>query len=673
MAKTTTLSPSECAEPVVYVEEDFAGRPDEDGVLATYRLELPPFERGVYYSAWQKHDPAGRKDDWWPAGANRTQGLAFTGFADLNPGGLFLLLRLEDGRFLAVLPMAGREAVSWFDPAEDELRLHLGTLGTAEVEGDLPVAAWAGAGDPYAACHRVWRAAVEHELVGGSTRLRRRKRYPEPFRYLGWCSWEEFRKDISAELLADAMEDIGRSDLPIRYVLVDDGWLRHEDGRLVGFQPNEAFPQGWEPLTSRRDPEGIRWMGLWMNFNGYWKCIRPQNELGPLNEHLMPVTARRGWEPATESAPALLPAESPIDSLAFYHSMIGTAREAGFDFVKVDDQASNLRHYRGTAWPVRCAATNGQSLEAACAHHVEGLINCMAHNVLCVFNTRNSAVSRCSEDYRVGDLTRARRHLQNSYANILWLGQTVWGDHDMFHSADPVSGRVMALSKALSGGPIYLSDNPRQFDEEAVRPLCLEDGELLRPLAPAAPLPDSIFMNPLTDGRPYRAVAPLANGAAAVAAYNLTEPEQPVRGAVRPADYAHAAGMMQPHPDDREPPEEGLLLYDWRRGSAERLESEYGFELPEYGDFFALLLPIEAGWAVVGRTDKFLSPAAVLVLYVDSDQVVLRVRESGPFALWRAEGQAVSEQWDFRPAGGGLWGADPPVGERDVTIRCRVT
>jgi hypothetical protein len=121
----------------------------------------------------------------------------------------------------------------------------------------------------------------------------------------------------------------------------------------------------------------------------------------------------------------------------------------------------------------------------------------------------------------------------------------MWGDHDMFHSNDPVSGKVMAISKAVSGGPVYLSDNPKDFVAHNVRPLCDEDGRLLRPLAPACATPESLFIDPFAEAKAFRAIAPLPGGAAALVAYNLTEPSRPVTAWVEPADHASAGVLLQ--------------------------------------------------------------------------------------------------------------------------------
>lgn len=54
----------------------------------------------------------------------------------------------------------------------------------------------------------------------------------------------------------------------------------------------------------------------------------------------------------------------------------------------------------------------------------------------------------------------------------------------MFHSTDPSSARLMAISKAVSGGPVYLSDPADKLNPEHIMPLVWSDGLLLRPLAP---------------------------------------------------------------------------------------------------------------------------------------------------------------------------------------------
>jgi hypothetical protein len=639
----------------VQTEPVFEGVPDASGVLQQYLVHVPEFERAAYYAAYQRHDPIAPNQPRWVEGANRCQPLAVSDFRSVRTGGLFALLKLSTGDYLALLPLVGVQTAAWFSSDLGDLTLNVGTLGTGVVRGDLPLLAWARAEDAYVACHRVWEAAIHH--LGAPTRLREEKHYPEVLRYLGWCSWEEYRGEITADVLVDAVRAIRRSVLPIRYVLVDDGHLDHQGRQLLSFEPNDKFPDGWAPLLGLRDPNGVRWMGVWLNFNGYWDGVSRLNRLGDLNTHLAPDAVGE----------RLLPRLGLPNSVAFYDAMIGAARTAGFDFVKIDNQAGNLDKYRGTEQPVAAAVENAQALEIACARHMDGLINCMAHGVACIFNSRISAVTRCSEDYQLGDLGRARRHLHNSYGNMPWLGQTVWGDHDMFHSNDPVSGRMMAISKAVSGGPVYLSDAPDDFVDAHVKPLCYADGELLRPLAPAAPLEESIFLDPFDDVAAFRVIAPLANGAVAIVVYNLTEPEVSVVASITATDYAQAGAMDCP-PSRWSVPDEGLVLYDWAAGDAVVLTDAWRTTLPYFDDRLLLLLPIMAGWAVVGRCDKYLSPVAVEVLQATPKRLLLRMVEAGPLRIWRRDGEVSSPQADVQGLGGGLWQVEYAVGRRDFVV-----
>ncbi|MHC4338504.1 MAG: Sip1-related alpha-galactosidase, partial [Planctomycetota bacterium] len=492
------------------------------------------------------------------------------------------------------------------------------------------------------------------------------KNYPEVFKYLGWCSWEQYKWNISEKILVDVVKKIEASGLPIRYLLVDDGHLDADEHRkLKSFNPDKnKFPNGWAPLLAMRKDDKIKWMGLWNTLSGYWETISPQNNFGKeINKHLVSVD----W------TNALVPRNNIEAAKIFYDAHFGAVKKHGFDFVKIDCQARNIAWYIGTDNAVEATNNNLQALESAVKNNVDGIINCMAHNLACVFNTRYSAVTRSSIDYKHGKEARGKSHLLQSYSNTLWIGQTVWGDHDMFHSSDRFAGQIMAISKAMSGGPVYLSDNPNAFVSEYIRPLCYEDGELLRPIAPAAPLPDSVFIAPMRQMKPYRVIAPLTGGAAAIVAYNFYHPtsQVPLQVSVTKRDYTHASGMIQPYPGKWKVPQEGLVVYDWYAGKAEKFGDKYTFELKGFSDRLLHLCPIQKGWSVIGRTDKYLSPAAVEVLSATNDELKLRLVESGPLAIWLEKGFPRTRDYGFDSSGNGLWKANIKTGCRNLVITIR--
>jgi hypothetical protein len=347
--------------------------------------------------------------------------------------------------------------------------------------------------------------------------------------------------------------------------------------------------------------------------------------------------------------------------------MLGAVKRHGMAFIKMDFESPNLDHYIGTPNPVEAAIHNQRAYQAAAGKYLQGTINCMAHYAPGIFNTANSTMTRVAQDYSKGNATNARQILYHAYGNLPWAGQTVWGDHDMFHSSDTVSNKMMAVAKAMSGGTVYLSDRVDDFATELIAPLCFKNGRILRPLAPAAPLPESLFITPARE--PFRVVAPLPNATAAVVVYNLTDPVKQIEGFVRAGDYSDASIMMQPYPGKWNQPKEGLLVYDWRERKAQRLNGTLKFTITGFADRFFLLCPIQEGWSVVGRTDKYLSTAAVEVTTRTRDEIVLRMTERGPLAVWAAYGTVTSKDAQFRAGGGGLWVAEIPAGTENKTVR----
>jgi hypothetical protein len=606
----------------------------DDAPLSRIQLKLPAFTHASYYATYQDFDPLGQTGGKYPTGANRMQAVHLQSLKKVTDGGVLLLLQLENGKHMAILPIVcpgaanGLSTTTWMSTVDEQLVLNVCHLGKpTELPSDnasaIPVLSFAICDNVYDACQQVWDIALSHPAVGKSTRPRQEKHYPEILTHLGWCSWEQYKFDISEDVLTKAIDGIEASGLPIRYVLVDDGHLNHENRRLLDFDVDKAkFPNGWKPILDRRTTDRVTWIGLWLCFNGYWAGLSKQGEWDHLSDHLEQIDEN-----------TLMPKQGFINAMAFYDQMIQKPRQAGFDFVKVDDQAQSPKFYTKTTQGIASSIDNAQALEAACARHMDGLINCMAHSNICAFNTRVSNVTRCSEDYKVNDAWRGKAHLHNSFANMLWLGATVWGDHDMFHSNDKLAGYAMAVSKAVSGGPVYLSDDPTNFDPSNVLPLCDEQGKLYRPIAPATALPDSIYINPFKDEVVYRTIAPLEHDSVALALFNLTEPTLAVTGKISPDDYTHAAALI-PNQSSWALPSEGLACYNWQTKKLFKLDGDHAVSLPEFDCQLFLLSPIKHGIALMGDIRKYLAPATITQSLVNENQLLIQLNEPGTVTVY---------------------------------------
>lgn len=648
----------------VRVLSDHVATPDAKGVMESFSLRVQEFSRGVYYCS-----------EWWPYAGNRVTGRHITTPTG-DEGGIFLLLELTDGHYLAVLPLSGDKAYAWFAPDGQDFILKLGTHGKAAIEGDLPVVAWAYGATPYEACSKVWEVASETPQIEGYMKLRAAKEYPEMFRYLGWCSWEEFHKAITCDLLVEQSQGFAASSVPVRYILVDDG---HFDDQSLK-PKRDTFPNGYRPLTDLRSEDGIRWFGMWHALMGECRGVLAPGNLGDIAKYMTQVP--NGM---------LVAKPDPESAEHFLRYLFSYSERDSIDFLKVDFYGGLISRYAGTPSqsivagfpkdtsraidnPAEATVNYARVYQRVVEELFGGLINCNWHQPQFFFNSGKSVIGRCSADYSKGNLQKAKSHLYDSYAAIPWLGQIAWGDHDMFHSNDEFAGRMMAISKALSGAPVYLSDPYDHVDIENIMPLCYEDGWLLRPIAPAAPLPDDIFQ-PLEAKRLHRIVAPLVNRSAAIAIYNFhgdaknDKPEYSTT--ITPADYAAAGGMVQPYDGYWEQPAEGLVVFDYYNRTAQTLGSGYNVSIEGFGDRLLQISPIENGWSVIGRTDKYLPAAAAELTESTPDTLKIKLYEAGPFGLWLAKGTPVAEGVVFTDKGNGFFIAKLPVKTEPIELTVR--
>ena len=89
-------------------------------------------------------------------------------------------------------------------------------------------------------------------------------------------------------------------------------------------------------------------------------------------------------------------------------------------------------------------------------------------------------------------------HMIHCAYNSLWMGQMIQPDWDMFQS-DHVRAKFHAGSRAICGGPVYLSDNVGCHDFELIKKLVHPDGTIPRCIHIPLPTRDCLFKSPLFD------------------------------------------------------------------------------------------------------------------------------------------------------------------------------
>lgn len=604
--------------------------PEKQNTLS-YEIQLPSYVRGAFFSRDSRTD-----DYQWPNNTNRLLPWMFDRLKDITqenyPGipsnarpstlGDALLLQLSNGEYLFVKAVAGDNSLSWFQANTDgTLTLYVSTLGKDSLAGQVPLLLIQKSQTVYHVFNDAYYSLMTDKTVS-SLQKREDKKYFEGFDYLGWCTWEHYHFNIDETKILNDIDAIEASGIPVRYILIDDGHIANEKRRLTSLTPDkQRFPNGWTRIMNRKQDDKIKWMGLWYSLSGYWMGISADNDFPKeIQQTLYPCN---DW---------LLPGISTDNIETFYEYYIHTMKKNGFDFLKIDNQSFTLPLYMGNSQAVRQAKDCNLALERQIHNAQIGLMNCMAQNVINTDHTLHSAVTRVSIDYKKYDENMAKSHLFQSYTNTLLLGQTVWPDHDMFHSSDTVCGSLMARSKAISGGPVYLSDSPDEFISENILPLVDEHGKIFRPSAPAIPTPESILTNPLQSGESYRVFAPTGDEAVSIICYNLnTSPAyQEIKTYLKPDDYSlreNTTNSSTSIPDR-------ILAFNWKEQTAGILTASKEMKLKGFNDCLFHLCPIRQGWAVIGIQEKYLSPATVQILARTNDTLTLDVLCTGTLRVW---------------------------------------
>ncbi|MDA9260359.1 Sip1-related alpha-galactosidase [Puniceicoccaceae bacterium] len=651
------------------VENLNAAKPDKGGIVLSREVTLPAFKRGIYFRPYSGGVARG----------NRVEGVTFDSIADLQAykpsktrkghtsvqQGQYVLLELADGRYLGLLPMTSPKVYGQFFVEDGKILLKTGNYGTDTVDGDIPLVIWAYGNSPYEATDKVWDQVFESGYV--SAQPRADKTFPEePYGYLGWCSWEHYKRNISEKVIRDAFETLEASKAPFRWVMVDDGYFTEIGRKLVSMEPApRKFPNGWGPVTSLKNEDGIKWIGIWRNMLGYMEGIHPDNTMPEMKGQLAKgkVTKPR----SLVKGAYMVPAETPEGAQALHDMMALHAVESGFDFTKVDFQTKCFDLYGGLGNAARSSQYNNAALEAACKENGLPLLNCISQPNINSLQFSYSALSRSSPDYNQADKNKNKCNVYQSFANHLWMGQTVWGDLDMFHSHDERDVKPMAIARAISGGPVYISDEPSKIHPDVLIPFAYEDGKLLRTAAPAILLPESFFIHPFRDDHVFRVVAPMEDGVAAIALFNFTESGKTLESGFTAKDYGYAGELLS-NGTAWTAPAEGLLVYDRETKSVVELGEGFTTEVSKFDAKLFLLYPKVKGWVVIGRVDKYLPAAAVQVKSISESQVVFTLEESGPLAIWSETGAPKMDGASFEALGNGLYLANLPVAAGAVKI-----
>ena len=387
------------------------------------------------------------------------------------------------------------------------------------------------------------------ELLDNGLKLREEKNVPDVFNYLGWCSWDSMQIRVNHEGLLEKAREFKAKGVPVNFAIIDDMWadvpalndvpadidfmkmvgIMHSS-KLRSFEGDpKRFPKGMKAAIEDVKKEGIPTVGVWFPTTGYWSGLDPNGSEAQCQKDNT-VTLSNGQ---------ILVAPDKEKAERYFDVFCRRIKEWGGDFVKIDNQGFHQR-YENTA-PIGVSARAIQNgIDKASDKYFGGaLINCMGMPSECMFN-RTSTVSRCSDDFIPESREWfAKNILQCSYNGLL-QGQFYVNDWDMWWTDDEQAVKN-SVCRAISGGPIYVSDKIGRTKPEILKPLCLDDGRIIRPDESATPTADCLIKNPTLTDKIFKIRNRIGkNGVCAV--FNINAENKPVSGTLTPCELGIAEG-----------------------------------------------------------------------------------------------------------------------------------
>lgn len=345
---------------------------------------------------------------------------------------------------------------------------------------------------PYSAIDNAYHFARKNGGIRG--KLIEEKEWPEQLKGLGVCTWNMCYKDLTSEKIYRKLDELREKNIPVKWFLFDNGWLQVNGHTLTSFTENrKKIPEGLKECIGRiKNEYGIKYVGVWHTFNGYEMGIDPGSELFEQQKSNL------------EKAPGgtIVISHDEQKAFDFWDSWHTYLEDCGVDFIKVDSQSTYPILCEGRESNIGFTRINQRALEKSAQKHFGGaVLNCMGMDMLNALE-RDTALSRTGGDFDPGgDPGRFYRHILQNVWSSLWHGRMYYGDFDMFWSSSGGFLRHESVLRAISGGPIYLSDEIGGTDYENLRPCINEDGSLPVMEHSAIPTEDIIFEDCCESGR----------------------------------------------------------------------------------------------------------------------------------------------------------------------------
>lgn len=292
-------------------------------------------------------------------------------------------------------------------------------------------------------------------------------------------TWNALGQELTDEKLLNAIDSLAKNGVHISTLIIDDNWQdidysggksQYQHGWNAFEAQPKAFPKGLKDTVSQvraRHPS-IKHVAVWHALLGYWGGISPNGKLAQTYKTIEVVRENTPKRDIDLEGPMTVIAGEDVSR--FYGDFYRFLSDCGIDGVKTDVQfmldtwvsAKHRRELTTTyldAWMI-----------AILKHFSSRAISSMSQAPQIIFHqqlpkSRPPLLVRNSDDF-FPDVPAAHPwHIwANAHNSLLTQHLNILPDWDMFQTVHAYSG-VHAAARCLSGGPIYITDAPGDFNQ----------------------------------------------------------------------------------------------------------------------------------------------------------------------------------------------------------------
>ncbi|KAL2535223.1 putative galactinol--sucrose galactosyltransferase 4 [Forsythia ovata] len=265
----------------------------------------------------------------------------------------------------------------------------------------------------------------------------------------------------------------------------------------------------------RTNFKGLDDIYVWHALCGAWGGVRPGTT--HLDSNIVPCKLSPGLSGTMDDLAVVKIVEGsiglvhPDQAEDFYDSMHSYLSKVGITGVKVDviHTLEYVSEDYGGRVDLAKAYYKGLSKSLAKNFNGTGLISSMQQcNDFFLVGTQQISIGRVGDDFwfqdpngdPMGVYWLQGVHMIHCAYNSMWMGQFIQPDWDMFQS-DHLCAKFHAGSRAICGGPVYVSDSVGGHDFDLLKKLVFPDGTIPKCIHFALPTRDCLFKNPLFDSK----------------------------------------------------------------------------------------------------------------------------------------------------------------------------